>query len=316
MYNDLVSIIIPMYNRRHLIGETLSSLSKQSYNNWECIIVDDHSDDGSYEYVKEFISQDNRFSIHKRPENRKKGANACRNYGFDLSKGVLINWFDSDDIMDSRFLEEKVREITKAGFDAVISKTAMFKEDPTIISWKEKRTNVTKNCLEDFLELKVAWYLPDVLWKREFLNDKDLFNEDLMAGQDRDFHSRMLLHEPKLMVLDEYLTYCRKHDGNLTAKLDDIKNKALKISHMNSVISLVDKIDAADRLSKRIRLGLFKAMIKYLPYTLENKSDFNTLRSLLKRLSFPNLFVMLGWIKFYISYISIKLTGRGSKFLR
>ncbi|NND09916.1 MAG: glycosyltransferase family 2 protein, partial [Flavobacteriaceae bacterium] len=157
-----------------MIGETLSSISKQSYNNWECIIVDDHSDDGSYEYVKEFISQDNRFSIYKRPENRKKGANACRNYGFDLSKGVFINWFDSDDIMDSSFLKEKVREITNSGFDAVISKTAMFKEDPTKISWKEKRTNVTKNCLEDFLELKVAWYLPDVLWKREFLNDKDL----------------------------------------------------------------------------------------------------------------------------------------------
>lgn len=312
----LVSIIIPLFNREHLILETLESVSAQSYSNWECIIVDDHSTDQSFKKVYEYIADDKRFSIHKRSNNRLKGANACRNYGFEMSKGDLVNWFDSDDIMHEDFLQEKVNQLQNSGLDGVISKTAMFSRSPSTLISKETRTKLTENCLEDFLSLKIAWYLPDVMWSRSFLEKKKLFDEQLMAGQDRDFHTRMLLHSPKLVVIDRYLTFYRKHEANITSNVDNAKNVKLKISHMNSVFGLIDIIRESGKLTKNIKINLFAAMIKYLPFTLDNKSDLRTLKSLLKKLSFPNISILIGWIKFYFSLFSFKLFGKGSRVLK
>ncbi len=313
---SLVSIIIPLYNRAHLITETLKSIQSQSFKDWECIIVDDHSTDNSFKVVQDFILHDKRFSIHKRPNDREKGANACRNYGYEISKGTFINWFDSDDIMEPGFLLEKNKAFHDDNLDGVISKTAMFTNDSSKITGKETRTTLTENCLEDFLSLKIAWYLPDVMWKRHFLNNKPLFDERLLAGQDRDFHARMLLYDPKFRVIDKYLTLYREHGENITSNIDNAKNVKLKMSHMYSVVRLMTDIQEADRLTKSIRVNMFESMIKYLPFTLHNKSDFNILRSLLKQLSFPNLKISKGWFKFYASLFSFRIFGKGSSILR
>jgi len=313
---SLISIIIPLYNRENLVIETLKSIKAQSHTNWECIIVDDHSTDNSYQAASDYVMEDNRFKLLKRPNDRIKGANACRNYGFEQSSGQYINWFDSDDIMHRDYLLATLTMIKQKEPDAVIAKTVTFKDNINDIIGKEHRTHLSDYMLEDFLSLKMAWYLQGVLWNREFLVGKDLFNEFLLAGQDRDFHARMLLHEPKLIVIDKYLIYYRKHENSITGTIDNIRNKELKVSHLKSVSKLVHKIDEANKLSTKIRITLFNAMIKYLPFTLDNKSDFDILRSLLKKLSFFNYSIMIGWLKFYSSKLSYKLFGKGSRLLR
>ena len=105
MHNPLISIIIPTFNRAHYIQETLDSILNQTYINWECIIIDDGSEDNTQEVLAKYLKKDVRFQFHIRPENRPKGANSCRNYGFELSKGDLIKWFDSDDIMLPNHIE-------------------------------------------------------------------------------------------------------------------------------------------------------------------------------------------------------------------
>ena len=96
----LVSIIIPTFNRAHLIGETLDSVLAQTYTNWECIVVDDGSTDATGDLMESYVKKDTRFRYHHRPKNRLTGGNAARNYGFELSKGEYLNFFDSDDLMD------------------------------------------------------------------------------------------------------------------------------------------------------------------------------------------------------------------------
>ena len=92
--NDLVSIIIPVYNRAHLIGETLDSVLKQTYVNWECIIIDDVSTDRTCKVVMEYCNRDTRFKLFHRPKDKPRGGNAARNYGFEKSSGIYINWFE------------------------------------------------------------------------------------------------------------------------------------------------------------------------------------------------------------------------------
>ena len=107
MTNGLVSIIIPTYNRAHFLGDTLNSVISQTYTNWQCLVIDDGSSDDTENIVTGFCKKDQRIQFYKRPESILKGANSCRNYGFELSSGEYVNWFDSDDIMLPDFLEKK-----------------------------------------------------------------------------------------------------------------------------------------------------------------------------------------------------------------
>ena len=103
----MVSIIIPTFNRAELIGETLDSILAQTYSDWECIIVDDGSTDNTHEIVTAYQKKDARFQFDHRPTDRLSGGNAARNYGFKISKGNFIQFFDSDDIMEPDHLEKR-----------------------------------------------------------------------------------------------------------------------------------------------------------------------------------------------------------------
>ena len=82
--SPLVSIIIPSYNRAKLLEETLDSILAQTWKNWECIVVDDGSTDSTEELLKMKYLNDKRFTWYRRPQDVPKGANACRNYGFQI----------------------------------------------------------------------------------------------------------------------------------------------------------------------------------------------------------------------------------------
>jgi glycosyltransferase involved in cell wall biosynthesis len=129
MNENLVSIIIPIYNRKYLISETLESILLQTYCNWECILIDDHSTDETFNVLLNFSEKDSRIRIYKRPFYLKKGANSCRNYGFELSKGKYIQWFDSDDIMKPKMIEEKISRFIVSDFDIVICRLGFFTLD-------------------------------------------------------------------------------------------------------------------------------------------------------------------------------------------
>ncbi|NJM80308.1 MAG: glycosyltransferase family 2 protein [Flavobacterium sp.] len=103
----MISIIIPVFNRQHLIIETLVSIQNQTFQNWECIIVDDGSTDNTVEIISEQIIGDERFHLFKRPTHLKKGPSSCRNYAFSKAKGQFIQFFDSDDIMHPEHLQKK-----------------------------------------------------------------------------------------------------------------------------------------------------------------------------------------------------------------
>src|SRR5690606_1544911 len=107
----LVSIVIPTYNRAHFVGETLNSVLAQTHQNWECIIVDDGSTDNTEDVIKKFLEKDKRFQFYKRPDDRVKGPNACRNYGFEKTKGDYINFFDDDDLMVTNRVELQLKNL-------------------------------------------------------------------------------------------------------------------------------------------------------------------------------------------------------------
>jgi glycosyltransferase involved in cell wall biosynthesis len=101
-----VSIITPIYNGERYIGETIESVLKQNYENWEILIIDDGSVDHSFEIAKNFEKSDARIHVFHQ-EN--KGSAAARNYGIRNAKGKIIALLDADDIWEPDFLEKQVK---------------------------------------------------------------------------------------------------------------------------------------------------------------------------------------------------------------
>ncbi len=87
----LVSVIMPLYNKRLYVGSSIESVKKQTYPNWELIIVDDGSTDGSAELVPQ---DDRRIRLLRQPN---RGPGAARNRGFQMASGDYIAFIDADD---------------------------------------------------------------------------------------------------------------------------------------------------------------------------------------------------------------------------
>ena len=116
-------MIIPTYNRSDLLGNTLDSVISQTYTNWECIVVNDSSIDYTSELMEFYCEKDKRIKFYHRPHSLTKGANSCRNYGFEVSKGEYIQWFDSDDLMHPEKLNLKLKNALFYESDIIIDKS-------------------------------------------------------------------------------------------------------------------------------------------------------------------------------------------------
>lgn len=106
MEKTLVSIIMPAYNAEKYIREAIESILKQTYTEWELIIVDDASVDTTLEIIKEFQIRDNRIICVKSDKN--EGVASARNKGIQAAKGEYIAFLDSDDLWKAEKLEIQI----------------------------------------------------------------------------------------------------------------------------------------------------------------------------------------------------------------
>ena len=103
--HPLVSVIIPAHNYGHFIGSALDSLAAQTFQNWECIVVDDGSSDNTPEVVQNYARKDDRVR-YLRQENSRQAA--ARNNGVRNSTGKYFQFLDADDLIERRKLEQQV----------------------------------------------------------------------------------------------------------------------------------------------------------------------------------------------------------------
>ncbi|MCG9973021.1 glycosyltransferase family 2 protein [Christiangramia crocea] len=306
---ELISIIIPVYNRYEFLGETLDSIIAQTYKNWECIVVDDGSTDYMAEMMECYENSDTRIHYYKRPASMPKGANACRNYGYLQSKGDYVNWFDSDDLMNQSFLEEKLKSF-EANTDMVISRHELVDNDGRFIR-KEKRTHSSERLLKDYVCLDVSWYLPDPMYRRSFLEQKELFDEKLLRGQDRDFHIRRLLEKPNIVFVGKYLTRYRQSYSSIS---NDLSVEVVR-SNYEAVNRQMAKVLSQDS-SNEIKYFYLKDQLKKYQYLWKVKGMSRKNFLLFRRLAFPGFHFFRWLIKYALAVVSFNLFGKGYVFLK
>ncbi|WP_159023052.1 glycosyltransferase family 2 protein [Formosa sp. L2A11] len=263
----LISIIVPTYNRANLIGETLDSILAQTYTNWECIVVDDCSTDNTAEVMSKYCSKDSRFQYHHRPKDRLPGGNAARNYGFEISKGEYINWFDSDDILKNNHLYEHVSCHLNKNTDAVISNAQVFEDIPENILRFWAKISPQKDVILEMIALKIMWQTGAVSWKRSALKDT-LFEEDLFSSQEWTFHLKQLINKKTYSINKITTVLIRSHEH----RIGKIKSVKKIISTFLSRYKIFKLLSVDNNLNKQKELLLLNVMYMALYDAISIKS--------------------------------------------
>ena len=202
----------------------MNSILNQTFTNWECIIVDDGSEEIDFLEIENFSKKDHRFKFYKRPSNELKGANACRNYGVKKSKGEFLFFFDSDDLMDVRCLENRINSFRKySEFDFLVFSMGHFiKETDCYLDKNRKSVNLTnKKTIEEFVfSEKLPWNVCRPIFKRNLIKNKIWFNEKMQNFQDDEFNIRVLANlNPKYKSIDITDSYYRMEESNINKYL-------------------------------------------------------------------------------------------------
>lgn len=274
----LVSIIIPTYNRAELIVETLQSVQAQTYPNWECIVVDDGSDDNTKEIIGGFSTTDRRFKYEI--NNRSKGAPGSRNTGLYLSKGELIIFFDSDDKLLPKYIENKIKYfLADPKLDLVISLSRRL-EDGMETFYVNKATNV-----EPLVRFYSLYPIADIPWinstliKKYFLIRNNVaWDESVKLHQDIQFNVCLLTRNPVFIwakeELDNYWVYNKNSNsiGNMKYNEIEIVKKLIEIYWNNLQNATIDS-----NLKKQVNKQYHAQLIGFcdkLSHSLSNNNDF------------------------------------------
>lgn len=164
-----ISIIIPVYNVEKYIIKCLKSVKRQSFDNFECLIIDDGSKDNSIELAEKYIKDDNRFKIYHKENG---GLSDARNYGINLSKGEYLFFLDSDDYIADTLLADAYQMAKKYDSDIVCFDMMYVYEDGRyneissggdfeVTSYQENKSLIFINNSAN-----------NKLYKRTFLEDK------------------------------------------------------------------------------------------------------------------------------------------------
>lgn len=115
MKEDLVSIVVPVYNSGKFIKETVETVKAQDYQNWELLLVNDCSTDNSKEEIKKYEKEDNRIRLIDLREN--SGAAIARNTGMKEAKGKYIAFLDADDLWENTKLKKQIEFMQKNNYE-------------------------------------------------------------------------------------------------------------------------------------------------------------------------------------------------------
>ncbi|NEW78273.1 MAG: glycosyltransferase [Gelidibacter sp.] len=253
----LVSIIIPTYNRSHLICDTLDSVINQTYDNWECIIVDDGSTDNTVEQLKKYCSTDKRFQFFLRPNEAIKGASTCRNIGLFKAIGECIIFLDSDDYLVKDCLFNRVLKFEEnSGESFLVFPMGVCNYNNNIVTKKE--IEYKKSFLIEFLKYKLPWSIMCPIWKREFLIKLKGFKEGYPRLNDPELMIRALLEsEVKFKVFNEmdYDTIYYPSVANWTSMIDKyFDSLKLFIPDIVKELELRNKMDLKHYLSSYLKV--------------------------------------------------------------
>ena len=235
---DLVSIIIPYFKKRKYILDTINSVLRQTYKNFEIIIIYDDQDKNDLSFIKKFTKLDKRISLII---NKKSlGAGLSRNNGIKRCKGKYIAFIDSDDIWEKKKLELQIKFMKKRNCQISHTNYEIIDKENKVLSHRTARDFNSINELIKSCDIGLS----SVIAKKEIFKGECFF-ADLKTKEDFVLWLNILKKNIKICALKKDLMYWRKLDNSLSSsifqKLRDgysVYNKFMKFNFIKSLFYL------------------------------------------------------------------------------
>jgi glycosyltransferase involved in cell wall biosynthesis len=283
--NPKVSIIMATYNRAHFIVETLLAIQKQTFTDWECMIVDDGGTDNTREVIAPILDQDNRFQFLQRPERYLKGLPGCRNYGLDLAKGDYIIFFDDDDIPHPQNLELCALELGDPDISFCRYIREVFVGDFNYtFDYSKIYTSfyIDKNDIEKMLKNELQFNSCAVMWRARCF-EKNRFVETLLFAEEWELYSRIVSSGYSGISINKSLFYGRKHPESNTGEYDR-KNPIRKASYAEAILLVVQNLQEKQLLTYSLKRYFIAFSVGFEEYNL-----FENILNSLKLTTFEKL---------------------------
>ncbi len=293
--SELISIIVPIYNIERYLPKCLDTISRQTYQNLEIILIDDGSTDNSGSICDEFAKKDSRaIVIHQ----QNGGQGNARNVGQRIAKGNYIMFVDGDDYLHSdalRIMHEAIN--TKNGYDIVE------------IGWKPTQSD--KEDIESRVyyhykeltqeELLGRIHLPNVLWDKLFRRRviKDIWAKGYAIAEDCDYIIRAYLNVEKAILIDQCLYYYTQRPDSIlnSPKANIIGPKCVtQIMYDNLTNDYSDKKHLQHYLLKQLYTNMC-----YLINNTWNTEDKETIQNFCKH--YERLIRKTYWNNRYIGFV-------------
>lgn len=232
-----ISVIIPCYNQAQYLDECLQSVYSQTYDNWECIIINDGSLDLTEETAVKWLEKDKRFKyFHK--ENG--GLSSARNFGLNNALGDYIQFLDADDCLNSdKFIKSLQKIKDHSAQNIVISHFKMFKDDvhDDLTSYGLLNQDVLT-----YNEILYGWDFKFNIPVHSGFFSSSLFNdfrfpENLKAKEDWVMWLTFFQKNIAVFFIDEILAYYRNHNKSMTKNFDFMLANTIKtLEYLEEVI--------------------------------------------------------------------------------
>lgn len=242
----MVDIVIPNYNKIEFIEECIKSLRSQTFSNWRCIVVDGHSDDGSWELLQKVADKDDRFDLYQLD---RIGLYESWNFGLRKVSNPYFTVLTSDDVWHSEWLEKATSALNK--YDNVVAaaaRTRYIDQEGRIgpIARRNSRgesilldEEVSGSSIWDGIECSTAGYFLGTIFNsihslivRSSILDEHLFPTDVGTAADLEWSTRLGLYGD-IVYFPNVEVYWRRYEGQASGKsIDERKELGRNIAKM------------------------------------------------------------------------------------
>ena len=294
-----VSVIIPTYNSSRTISETLQSVFRQTYSDFEVLLINDGSTDNLMEVLKGF--QDSRLQIL---DYENGGLSVARNRGIDQASGEYLIFLDADDLWTSDKLETHVNALDEArkinSRAGIVYSWSYFLDDETQSCFINQPEPYEGDILAKILESNFITNGSNPMIIREAIDSVGYFNPDFQGAADWEYWIRLARQWDYLLVPQRQIFY-RQSRQSMSSNIDHMESDQLRLLQI-TFPTLPDDLQSI-QATTRSYIYLYSAQLYFTRFpglTRYYKIPQKLLQSLL---SDPKIFITSGYREFIIRWL-------------
>lgn len=299
--NSLISIILPVYNSEKFLEKCIESILKQTYQNFELIIINDGSTDNSKTICEKFATAHKNVKFFNK---KNSGVSAARNYGLSKAKGDYICFIDSDDYIEKNYLEILLKTIIENNADIVECNYKRVDEIGNIIGKRDFRTFTCADNYEIVKGFAENIHFGNALWNKIYSKKvlKGLKFKELKTSEDYEYLANVYLKCNKKINISNYL-YNYVNNSNSACNTYSVKQNLEVIYAREMVYDLYKKLNYTHLCSLISSKIIFYIFTFYRQTKKSNKEEKKYIRKELKRL----------YKKYYKNALKLQYRTNGSK---